>query len=52
MSLKTKYLVLLNLATTSALTTVENEIPNISNLVKKADYVVEISEIEKNILNF
>ena len=36
MRLKTKYLILLtNLATTTALTTVENKIPNASNLVKK-----------------
>ena len=38
-----------NLATTAALTNVENKIPNVSDLVKKADYDAKISEIEKNI---
>ena len=31
---------------TAALTTVENKIPNVSDLVKKADYDVKIPEIE------
>ena len=35
MRLKTKYLTLLTLATTAALTAVGNKIPNVSNLVKK-----------------
>ena len=35
-----------NLATTAALTTVENKIPNISDLVKKADYDAEIKDIK------
>ena len=40
-----------DLAATSALTAVENKIPNISNLVKKTDSDAEISDIEKkNIL--
>ena len=40
-----------SLAATSALTAVENKIPNISNLVKKTDSDAEISDIEKkNIL--
>ena len=38
------------LAANSALTTVENKISDLSNLVKKADYNSKISEIEKNIL--
>ena len=36
-----------SLAATSALTAVENKIPNISNLVKKTDSDAEISDIEK-----
>ena len=53
MRVKTKYLILLtqylvlillsNIATTTA---VENEIPNVSNVVKKTDYNTKISEIE------
>ena len=40
-----------SLAAISALTAVENKIPNISNLVKKTDSDAEISDIEKkNIL--
>ena len=35
-----------NLATTAALTAVKNKIPNVSNLVKKADYAEKIKEIE------
>ena len=38
-----------NLATNTALTAVENEIPNVSNLVKKADYNTKINETEKKI---
>ena len=34
------------LATTAALTAVENKIPNVSNLVKKVDYYAKISDIE------
>ena len=42
------YLNITNLATTTtALTAVENKIPNVSNLVKKTDYNTKISEIEK-----
>ena len=37
------------LATTSALTTVENKIPSISNLVKKTDYDTKFTEIEKKL---
>ena len=35
-----------NLAATAALTTVENKIPNVSDLIKKVDYSAKISEIE------
>ena len=35
------------LATTSALTAVENKIPSVSNLVKKTDYDTKISDIEE-----
>ena len=38
-----------NLATSSALTAVENQIPCVSNSVKKADYNTKINEIEKKI---
>ena len=37
------------LATNSALTAVEDKIPNVSNLVKKTDYNTKISDIEKKI---
>ena len=39
-----------NLATTTALTAVENKIPNVSNLAKKTDYNKKICEIEKKLL--
>ena len=42
--LQKKYLVLLSYS--ADLTAVENEIPNISNQVKKEDYVEKIKEIE------
>ena len=35
-----------NLATKTALTTVENKIPSVSNLVKKTDYNTKVTEIE------
>ena len=35
--------------TTTAVTTVENKIPNVSNLVKKTDYNTKISKIENKI---
>ena len=38
-----------NLATTSALTAVQNKIPNVSNLVKKTDYNTKTNETEKKI---
>ena len=33
------------------MTAVENEIPNVSNLVKKTDYNTKISEIQGKIIN-
>ena len=36
-----------NLATTAALTVVKNQISNVKTLVRKPDYDVKISEIEK-----
>ena len=36
-----------NLATTAALTVVEDKIPNTGYLVKKADYDTKMSEIDK-----
>ena len=38
-----------NLATTAALTAVENKISNVSTQVKKADHDAKIKDIEKNI---
>ena len=38
-----------NLATKTALTTVENKIPSASNLVKKTDFNTKITEIEKKL---
>ena len=37
------------LATNSALTAVENKIPDVSSLVKKIDYKTKISEIENKV---
>ena len=39
---------ILNLATTAALTTVGNKIPNVSDLAKKLDYDAKRSEMESN----
>ena len=39
-----------NLATTTALTAVENKIHSVSNLVKKSDYNATVIEIEKKLL--
>ena len=36
----------MKLATTTALTTVENKMPNVSDLVNKPDYDAKISEME------
>ena len=49
MRLKVKISIITNLATNIALTTVENKISNVSNLVKKTDYNTKIIEIEKKI---
>ena len=38
-----------NLASTTALTAVENKIPDVSNLVKKAEYNTKLNKIEKKI---
>ena len=40
-----------NLATKAALTTVENKIPDVSNLVKKTDYDTKVTEIENKLNN-
>ena len=37
---------MLKLVTNTALTTIENKIPNVSSLVKKTDYNAKITEIE------
>ena len=37
------------MATTTALTAVENKVPNISDLVKEPDFNIKISEIENKI---
>ena len=37
------------LTTTSALTAVENKLPNVSNLVKETDYDTRISETENKL---
>ena len=39
-----------NLATTAALTSVENKIPNVTDLAEKVNYDAKISQMEKNIL--
>ena len=39
------------LTTSSALTAVENKIPDVSNLVKKVDYDAKITNIEKKVTN-
>ena len=38
------------LDTVTALTSLENKIPNVNNLVKKTDYNTKISEIENKIV--
>ena len=39
-----------DLATSSALTAIENKIPDVRNLVKKADYDRKISDIESKLI--
>ena len=46
---KVKILHISNLATKTALTTVENKIPSVSNLVKKANYNIKVTEIENKL---
>ena len=46
---KTKITDIGNLATKTALTTVENKIPSVISLIKKTDYDTKISEIEKKL---
>ena len=46
---QSKILSISGLATTSALTAVENKMYNISSLVKKANYDAKITEIEKKL---
>ena len=45
-----KVLSITNLATTTGVTTVENKMLNVNNLVKKTDYNTKISEIENKLL--
>ena len=53
MTLKAKYLTNINnLATTAALTSGKNKIPNIINLGKKTDYDTKISETENKIITY
>ena len=40
-----------NLATKTALTSVENKIPDVNNLVKKTDYNTKVTEIENKLYN-
>ena len=47
MRLKKKVASITNLATTTALISAQNKIPNVSNLVKETDYNTKINEIEK-----
>ena len=46
---KNKIANVINLATTTALTAIENKIPKVSNLVKKTGYNTKISKIENKI---
>ena len=38
------------LATNSTLTAVKNNVPDVSSLVKKSDYVTKLNEIEKELM--
>ena len=49
--IENKILSITGLAPNSALTAVENKIPNVSSLVKKTDYNTKTSEIESKINN-
>ena len=46
-----KFLILVGLATSSALTAVKNEIHDVNNLVKKTDYDTKINEMKKKDTN-
>ena len=50
MRLKTKYLILLNLATTTFLTAVENKIPYVSKLVKKLTITQKLVKLKIKLL--
>ena len=41
-----------SLATKTALTTIENKLPEVSSLVKKTDYNTKITEIEKKLTDY
>ena len=47
--MKQRLKLLSNLATKTALTTVENKIPSVRNLVKKKDYDTKVTEIENKL---
>ena len=49
MRLKVKHLIFTNLATTTALTPVENKTPSVSNFVKETDYNIISNEIRNEI---
>ena len=40
-----------SLATKTALTTVDEKIPNVSSLVKKTDYNTKITKVEKKLID-
>ena len=50
MRLKTKYLIITNVATNSALTAVENKIPSVSNLVKKLTITQKLVRLKRKSL--
>ena len=50
MRLKTKYLIITNVATNSALTAVENKIPSVSNLVKKLTIAQKLVRLKRKSL--
>ena len=47
--LQSKIPIITGLATNSALTAIENKIPDVNNLVKKTDYDAKILDIEKKV---
>ena len=48
---KVKFLILVIQQQKTALNTAENEIPDVSNLVKKTDYSTKVTEIENKLNN-